>query len=64
MTRDKAQEAVDEAFASSVRQLFDVLVSNLVTSEADAALKFHSGLAKRDEAHVMASKEVEAIFPK
>jgi hypothetical protein len=63
MTRDKAIAAVDEALAQSVRDLFDVLVRNLVAQEPDAPARFHKGMAFRDQAYSTAIAEVEKIFP-
>lgn len=63
MTREKALAAVDDAFADGVRRLFGVLLSNLAAGTPDAAALFHAGVARHDEAHSLAMKEVEAIFP-
>ncbi len=64
MTRAKAIEALDSAFADSVKSLFNVLVLAMVTNAEDgAADKFHSGIEARDSAYAIAMKEIETIFP-
>lgn len=65
MTRAKAQEAIDSAFADGVRHLFAVLVSALINKEdTDAAVRrFSAGIAVHDEAHAKAASTIEKIFP-
>lgn len=62
MTRDRAQEAVDAAFAAHVGKIFATLIANIVGKEADAAGNFSRGLAAADEAHSIASGIVERAF--
>lgn len=66
MTRAKALEAVDEAFADGIKRLFAMLVTSLTTDEhhPDEALnRFTHGVAAHDDAHSRASSAVEKIFP-
>lgn len=62
MTRERAQRAVDDAFAAHVGKIFSTLVSNIVGKEADAAGAFSRGLAAADEAHSIATGVVERVF--
>lgn len=62
MTRERAQRAVDEAFAAHVGKLFSTLVSNVVGKTADASGNFARGLAAADEAHSIASGVVDQVF--
>lgn len=62
MTRDRAQRAVDDAFAAHVSKIFSTLISNIVGKEPDAAGNFARGLAAADEAHSIASGIVERTF--
>lgn len=62
MTRDRAQRALDEAFAGHVAKLFSTLVLNVLGKEADASGAFARGLAAADEAHSIASGVVEQAF--
>lgn len=62
MTRERAQMAVDEAFAAHIAKIFSTLILNVVGKEADAAGKFAMGLAAADEAHSIASGIVERAF--
>lgn len=63
MKRAQATAALDDAFADSVKTLFNGLVTNLIDGTEDAAGKFHAGIARRDEAYAIASRELDAIFP-
>lgn len=62
MTRDRAQQAVDEAFAGHIAKLFSTLISNLVSNESGAGAAFERGLAAADDAHTIASGIVERVF--
>lgn len=62
MTRERAQRAVDDAFAGHIAKLFSVLVSNIVGKDADASGSFARGLAAADEAHSIATGVVEQAF--
>lgn len=63
MNRSKAMEAVDAGAAEGVKNLFFVLVRNLIVEEAGAAGKFAAGVKGHVEAHRIATAEVEIIFP-
>jgi hypothetical protein len=63
MTREKAQQAIDEAFADGLKNLFSKLVLMVETEEVDAVNRFKAGVAFHDHAHAAASAAVEAIFP-
>lgn len=62
MTREKAQRAIDEAFAAHVGKLFSTLVSNVIGKAADASGNFARGLAAADEAHSIATGVIEQAF--
>lgn len=63
MTRARAIQALDDALGDSVKQLFNVLVMNLLANDAAAPGKFHNGMAVRDDAYAIGLREIETIFP-
>lgn len=66
MTRQQAQQAVDDAMADGVKKAFGVLVLAFIGSDIgheEALKRFETGLAIHDEAHSKATAAVERIFP-
>lgn len=62
MTRERAQRAVDDAFAGHVQKLFSILISNVIGKEADATGAFERGLGAADEAYSIACGVVDRTF--
>jgi len=63
MKRAEAQQAIDEAFADGLKNLFLRLVMNLREQPPENAVKeFTTGIGFHDDAHTKASAVVEQIF--
>jgi len=66
LTKEKAQAALDDAFADGIKRMFGVMVSNLTDpkpDDADAMAKFRTGLQIHVRAYQDASDVVAQQFP-
>lgn len=65
MTRQQAQQAVDDAMVDGVKRLFGILALAFMSDNGhgEAIERFEKGLNVHDEAHAKASSAVERIFP-
>lgn len=64
MTKAKVIEAIDDAFADGLKNLFAKLVSGLETEDdpIPSVERFKKGVAFHDDAHSRALAAVETIF--
>jgi hypothetical protein len=64
MSRDDAIKAVDDAFAESVKHLYDLLAQGLISGEPEDKLadRFRKGLAFHGDARVKATAIIEEYF--